>query len=235
VLLLHGLGCNGAVWDPLVDLLLKRGFSTIVPDFPGHGRSAWTPPYNLGGQAAAIAAAIPQDRPLHVIGHSMGAAAAMLLASGMFGVTVASVLAIGMKVDWSDTDTGRLGAVRPSRLFPSRREAAQRFLRVTGLVGIIGENHRCVQAGLFEEVGGFRLAADPLAARVVDAPVEPILACGKAGGVPVRLACGSEDALVDIASLRRFDKDAVLFRGFGHNVHVAAEAVFAVFCMQVKA
>jgi len=54
VLLLHGLGCNGAVWDCLVALLLKHGFGTIVPDFSGHGRSAWSSHYSLEQQAAAI-------------------------------------------------------------------------------------------------------------------------------------------------------------------------------------
>src|SRR5438445_6935851 len=99
VLLLHGLGCNGAVWDGLVELLLKRGLGTIVPDFSGHGRSAWSSHYSLEQQAAAIAAVLPRGQAAKIIGHSMGATVGLLLASGRFGVRVSRLFAIGLKID----------------------------------------------------------------------------------------------------------------------------------------
>jgi len=135
VLLLHGLGCNGAVWDSLVELLLKRGLGTVVPDFSGHGRSAWSSQYSLEQQAAAVAMVLPRGRALKIIGHSMGATVGLLLASGRFGVRVSKLFAIGLKIDWSQEEMDRMGEIRPMRLFATRPEAAQRFLRVTGLAG----------------------------------------------------------------------------------------------------
>lgn len=232
VLLLHGLGCNGAVWDPLVGLLLEQGFGTIVPDFSGHGRSARSSHYSLTQQAAAVATVVPRGRSVKIIGHSMGATVGLLLSSGRFGIQVSSLLAIGLKIEWSQEDVDRLGEIRPMRLFPKRPEAAQRFLRVTGLTGLIGEDHRCVQAGLVEEAGGFRLATDPRTACVVHEPVALHLARAQANGLALRLSCGSEDRLVDIASLRIWDSDAIVFQGLGHNVHVAAPVVLESFLRQ---
>src|SRR5882757_7155585 len=225
VLLLHGLGCNGAVWDPLVPLLLKHGFGTIVPDFNGHGRSGWSPHYSIEQQAAAIATAVPRGRSVKIIGHSMGATVGLLLASGRFGIDVSSLFAVGLKIDWSQQEMDRMGELRPMRLFTTRPEAAQRFLRVTGLAGLIDEEHRCVQAGLVEEADGFRLATDPKTVCVVHEPVAPLLASAQALGFPLRLSCGSEDRLLDIAGLRKWDNDAVVFQGYGHNVHVTARLI----------
>jgi pimeloyl-ACP methyl ester carboxylesterase len=229
VLLLHGLGCNGAVWDPLVALLLKHGFGTIVPDFGGHGRSAWSPSYSIEQQAAAVAAVVPRGRAVKVIGHSMGATVGLLLASGRFGIDVSSLFAVGLKIDWSQEEMDRMGELRPMRRFAARSEAAQRFLRVTGLAGLIEEEHRCVQAGLVEEADGFRLATDPKTVCVVHEPVAPLLASAQALGLPLRLSCGSEDRLLDIASLRKWDNDAVVFQGYGHNVHVAVQVLLESF------
>jgi len=232
VLLLHGLSCNGAVWDPLVPLLLQHGFGTIVPDFSGHGRSAWSSHYNLEQQAVAVAAAIPRERPVKIIGHSMGASVGLVLASGRFGIQVSSIFAIGLKIDWPQQDIDRMGEIRPMRLFPTRSEAAQRFLRVTGLAGLVDEDHRCVQAGIVEQSDGFRLATDPKTVGVVRDPVAPLLASAQASGLPLRLSCGSEDGLLDIASLRKWDKDAIEFQGYGHNVQLAAPVVLKPFLEQ---
>lgn len=222
ILLLHGLGGNGAVWDPLIPLLLAHGFGTIVPDFSGHGRSIWSQHYCLEQQAAAVAAILPRERPVRIIGHSMGASVGLLLAGGGLGVDVSSVFAVGLKVDWSEEEIRRMSEIRPVRYFATISEVAQRYLRVTGLAGLIEQDDRCVQAGLVEEKAGFRLAADPRTACVVEEAVAPLLARAQACGCPLRLSCGLDDPLVDIASLRRWDKDAVAFPGHGHNAHIAA-------------
>ena len=54
LLLIHGLGCNGADWALQVAALEKR-FLVIVPDLPGSGHSP--PPrdeYTIGGFASAL-------------------------------------------------------------------------------------------------------------------------------------------------------------------------------------
>lgn len=128
-----------------------------------------------------------------------------------------------------------MGEIRPMRLFPTREEAAQRFLRVTGLAGLIGEDHRCVQVGLVSEPSGFRLATDPKTVSVVREPVAPLLASARASGLPLRLACGSEDRLLDVASLRRWDDETLVFHGYGHNVHIVAEVMMEAFLAQCAA
>jgi len=100
---------------------------------------------------------------------------------------------------------------------------------------LIGEDHRCVQAGLADEVDGFRLATDPKTTSVVHEPVAPLLARAQAAGLPLRLSCGSEDRLVDIASLKKWDDGAVVFQGYGHNVHIAAPVVLEAFLAQSAA
>jgi pimeloyl-ACP methyl ester carboxylesterase len=58
LLLLHGLGATGDVWDGLIALLPGHWpGSWIVPDLPGHGRSAPAPRkrYSIGGLAAGVA------------------------------------------------------------------------------------------------------------------------------------------------------------------------------------
>ncbi len=232
VLLLHGLGCNGAVWDPLIPLLLAHGFGTIVPDFSGHGRSLWSPHYSLEQQAAAVAAILPSERPVRIIGHSMGASVGLLLANGSLGVGVSSLFAVGLKIDWSREEIERMSEVRPVRYFATRPEAAERYLRVTGLAGLIGPDDRCVQAGLVEEPAGCRLATDPKTVSVVRDAVEPLLVRALACGCPLRLSCGLADPLVEIASLRKWDKDTVVFRDAGHNAHLSALVVMEAFLAQ---
>lgn len=233
VLLLHGLGCNGAVWDGLVSLLLDHGFSTIVPDFPGHGRSTWASAYSIEQHAAAIASKITPGQRLKIIGHSMGAMVGLALASNRFDVEVSSLFSIGLKILWSQDEMDRMGTPRPVRTFSTRSEAADRFLRVNGLAGLIGEDHRCVDAGLVSEGEGFRLATDPLTVQVVHEPVAPLLEAAIASQLPLRLSCGREDLLVDIENMRQWDPNAIVFENQGHNVHTAAQVVFNAFLKHI--
>ncbi|MGC1305417.1 MAG: alpha/beta fold hydrolase, partial [Caulobacteraceae bacterium] len=53
VLLLHGLGVNGAAWDA-VRAALPSGLHAVVPDFAGHGRSPRETSYSLGRHAADV-------------------------------------------------------------------------------------------------------------------------------------------------------------------------------------
>ena len=56
LLLLHGLGATGAVWDRLLPLVEEswRG-PWAVPDMRGHGRSPAEPPYGYAVHAADVA------------------------------------------------------------------------------------------------------------------------------------------------------------------------------------
>src|SRR5690348_13467172 len=93
LLLLHGLAGNAAVWEKLLPIIGERWRRRwLAPDLPGHGRSPHWPPYSLGRHAAALAGLFAPGEKIVVLGHSMGGAIAMALASGWFGVEIAHVI-----------------------------------------------------------------------------------------------------------------------------------------------
>ena len=70
LVLLHGWGMNGDVWEGILPSLSKHYRTTIV-DLPGHGRSIDCPSdYTLPNLSAALAEIIPQ--PAHIVGWSLG-------------------------------------------------------------------------------------------------------------------------------------------------------------------
>ena len=58
LVLIHGWGLHGGVWDTLVPLL-EPDFRVTRVDLPGHGRSAWNNEATLDAMAGAVAAAVP--------------------------------------------------------------------------------------------------------------------------------------------------------------------------------
>ncbi|HEY6795489.1 MAG TPA: alpha/beta hydrolase [Kineosporiaceae bacterium] len=74
LLLLHGIGSDGATWDTVAPRLAQR-FTVIVPDLLGHGRSAKPrADYSIGGYANGmrdLLGVLDVER-VTVIGHSFG-------------------------------------------------------------------------------------------------------------------------------------------------------------------
>ncbi|HEX4723228.1 MAG TPA: alpha/beta fold hydrolase [Pseudonocardiaceae bacterium] len=212
VLLLHGLGATGAVWDGLTDRLDR---TWLAPDLPGHGGSARLRRYSFGGLAAAVADQLPTAGPLVVVGHSLGGVVALALASGWFGVDVVGVLAVGVKVRWSDDELARAAAVaaRPDRVFATRADAETAYLKLAGLTGLAVAD----PAGLVEADDGWRLTLD-MAAFGVGAP-DMVGLLGMAR-CPVVLAAGEHDPMSRPADLLALRDDAVTLPGLGHNAHV---------------
>lgn len=83
VLLLHGGGVAGWMWDPVRDRL-ERNHLVLIPDLPGHDRSAEMPYVSHADTVAQLAqlleATVP-GRTATVIGFSLGAQLAILLAA----------------------------------------------------------------------------------------------------------------------------------------------------------
>ncbi|MEO1767010.1 pimeloyl-ACP methyl ester esterase BioH [Thiobacter aerophilum] len=77
LVLLHGWGLHGGVWQDLAEALAPR-FRLHVPDLPGHGASASITPYDLDALAAALAQVLPAGA--HVCGWSLGGQVALRLA-----------------------------------------------------------------------------------------------------------------------------------------------------------
>ena len=164
LLLLHGLGANAAVWRKLLPLVETHWPGRwIAPDLLGHGRSPVSPIYSYGAHAAALAEAMGQGERVAILGHSFGGVIGLMLATGWFGVDVRHVLALGVKLSWSPNDLARMANLSeaPVRWFEERAAAAERYLRVAGLSGLAAPESEMASAGIVEESGRFRLAADP--------------------------------------------------------------------------
>ncbi len=216
LLLLHGLGATGAVWDGLVSFLAGRWpGQVLVADLPGHGRSAPLPRYSFGAMTEALAGALDAGRPVAVLGHSLGGVLGLTLASGRFGVPVPAVCGLGIKVRWSEPELARAAelAARPATTFGTREAAMERALKVAGLAGLLP----ALDAGVAAVDGGWRLTLDA-AAFGVGAPDMPALLSACRGAVV--LAAGERDPLSRGADLRELRADAVELAGLGHNAHV---------------
>ena len=231
LVLLHGIGGNAAVWNRMLPVVERRWPGRwIAADLRGHGRSAHAPPYGYAVFAADVANAIGSpDDELVLLGHSMGGVVAMALATGWFGVRVRHVFAFGVKIGWTADEVGQMQglAARPAKVFDSCAEAAERYLRVSGLAGLVGPDSPEALAGVVEAEGGFRLATD----QGIYAAVGPAVGeFHRAANAPVRLAAGEADPMVSLAEMQALDPQAALLPGLGHNCHVEApERVWEMF------
>jgi pimeloyl-ACP methyl ester carboxylesterase len=81
VMLVHGFGENGNVWDKQVDFL-KDKFYLIIPDLPGSGRSEMIADMSMEGMAEVLHSIIHEEKidQWTVIGHSMGGYITLALA-----------------------------------------------------------------------------------------------------------------------------------------------------------
>ena len=230
LLLLHGLGATGAVWDRVLPLVESSGPGPwAVPDLRGHGRSIAEPPYGYAVHAADTASLVASSgaQRVTVLGHSFGGVVGAVLAGGWYGVEVSRVVAVGVKIDWTDDEVARARSLagRPPQVFASPAEAADRHLRLAGLTGLVDPSSEVALAGVREVDGGWAPALDPRAFGAVGPSIEEVLSRAEA---PLRLAAGAADPMVGLAAMRRLDPGAVLLEGAGHNAHwEAPDAVWS--------
>jgi pimeloyl-ACP methyl ester carboxylesterase len=235
LVLLHGLGATGAVWQPLLASAERHWPGRwIAIDLPGHGASPPQANYDIGALAASIARTIsPRLQSagrLVVLGHSLGGAIGLALASGECGVQPERVFGVGIKIAWSEEDLQRLGAIaaQPRRRFATEAEARERYLKVSGLAGLLDASSPALVRGVMRQSGapgspdGWCLAMDP-AANAVGRP--PFAQLSAAARCPVHLARGRDDPLVTLDQLRSVDPTAVDLAAKGHNVMVEAPDV----------
>ncbi|HKS43561.1 MAG TPA: alpha/beta hydrolase [Amycolatopsis sp.] len=219
LLLLHGLGGTGEVWQGLLDQLASWWpGSWIVPDLPGHGRSAPPARYSFGGVAADVSELVPAGREVVVLGHSLGGALALTLASGWFGVPVTAVCGLGIKVRWSPEDVAKSRelAAWPARTFATHDEAAERWLKVAGLQGLWTVDSPAVEPGVVEKGDGWQVALDQGALGFAAPDIAGMLAAARA---QVVLAAGEHDPMSPAEHLRELCPNPVILPGLGHNAH----------------
>ena len=220
LLLLHGLGATGDVWHEWEPLLAQRWPGRwLAPDLPGHGGSRPLPTYTFGSLAAAVGNIVDPNDPVVVLGHSLGGVVGLALASGRFAVSVQAVIGLGIKVLWTDDELDRARAVtrRPATWFASRDEAATRYLRVSGLAGLLSLDNPAVDAGLHEQHGRWRLAMDSGAFAVGAPDMSRLVTQAQS---TVVLARGEHDPMNTNEQLSRLGAPTVTLPGLGHNAHV---------------
>ena len=219
LLLVHGLGANGDVWNRLHEVLTKRWRGRwVIPDLPGHGGSGRLPSYSFAQLAAAVASTVVSASRVVALGHSLGGVVALALAGGAFGVRVSAVCGLGIKVTWTDEELARAQALsaRPQRVYGTRVEAAERYLKLAGLTGLVVPN-AVGDAALVRVPDGWTVAFDS-AAFAIGAPDMPALIA--ASRAAVILAAGERDPMCTEAQLRALVPDPVILPGLGHNAHV---------------
>ncbi|MGN6515708.1 MAG: alpha/beta fold hydrolase [Rhizomicrobium sp.] len=220
LVLLHGLGATRNVWRGMIAAGRWNG-RWIAPDLRGHGASAHASGYALGLHAADVAETIQSlgkfDK-IVVLGHSMGGVIALALASGWFGTVPARCFGLGIKVAWNDEERAGMAkmAAMPVKSFADKTEAIARYLKVSGLHGLVSADSETAAAGVVQTKDGWRLAFDPATASVGVPPMRELIAAAQA---PVHLACGQTDSMVTREQMAAYDSDARSLPG-GHNVMV---------------
>lgn len=225
LMLLHGLGANGTVWHGLRPFLTKYWPGRwIIPDFRGHGRSFHRAPYGIGIYASDVASLLKQDEEVTLIGHSMGGVVALALATGLFGVQVKRVFAFGVKVDWSEAEIAYTQAVAQTRpkMFVNKAEAIERYLKVSGLHGLVAPGSVEAEVGIREQQGEFRLAADPMTYALGNPDFTSI---AQAVRSPINLLCGEKDPIASPNAMSRLGAEVIVLPGLGHSPHVEAPSV----------
>lgn len=217
VLLLHGLGATGAVWQGVCAAIERRAAGRwIVADLPGHGASSWQDSYSVGEMAAALAPLVRAEARLYVVGHSLGTYVGLALASGWFGVRVSGVLGVDPKVSWSETDVRAAHelATRPVRWFAQREDALARYRRTSGLDEGIAPGEQLLARGIGQRAEGWRVTQDPHTFFVAGASFATLMA---SAACPVMLARGERDPMVTTDELRSYREDAAVIEDAGHN------------------
>ncbi|TDD60280.1 alpha/beta hydrolase [Kribbella antibiotica] len=226
LVLLHGLGATGRVWDGCAQ-------PRVAPDLPGHGRAGALARYTFETMAAGVAERLPVRRGLVVVGHSLGGVIALELASGRYGVQVDRVIALGVKVSWTDDELAKAAALaqKPVAWFDSRDEAAARYLKVSGLQGLVDPADDSLDDGLMEVDGHWRLAMDPATFGVGAPKMAELIAASQADVV---LARGELDPMNTDAELAALHDQVVTLPGLGHSAHVQDPSVGRLLSMNVS-
>ena len=218
-LLLHGLGATGEVWQGLTDLIDRHNAGRwLAPDLRGHGRSAWGAPYTYESLADDLMPLIKDSGRVVVVGHSMGGVIALVLGGSQGNIE--QVIGVGIKTRWRDEELARMQdlAERPVRWLATREEAVERYLKVSGLVGLVKEDSLCAQSGVATgDDDRYRLSTDPGIYAIGEPPVATLVSAARC---QVLLAAGEHDAMAGVEDLKAIDPAATILSGLGHNAQV---------------
>lgn len=190
-LLLHGFAGDRTTWAATASALARAGHRVVTPDLPSHGATELDSA-DIEGLVAALAAfAEGFSGPLRLVGHSMGAAVAALLAARL-GARVRELVLVAPAGAGREIDAG----------FIRGMAAARTPGEIAHLLPLLGPKASALSdgavAGMAREAARGRLAG--LAAALVGAAgqridiLRPLAALPAA--LPVRAIFGVEDRIV---------------------------------------
>lgn len=105
ILLLHGFGADHTAFAVLMASLARRGNRVVAPDLASHGQTSLSveTPDKLGTGLDRLALELGIGRNLHVVAHSLGAAAALALAGAnavsLSRLSLIAPVGIGYEID----------------------------------------------------------------------------------------------------------------------------------------
>jgi len=109
LLIAHGLFGSGRNWG-VIAKRLSDSFHVLAPDLRNHGDSPWHASHSYDDLAEDLAALLPG--PAHVVGHSMGGKAAMMLALRRPELVRRLVVADIAPVPYTHTQAHNIAAMR---------------------------------------------------------------------------------------------------------------------------
>ncbi len=225
ILLLHGFGADRLSWTANVATLEAQG-RVLTLDLPGHGASlAAVGDGSVHDVADGVATALDRHGPgpMHVVGHSLGGAVALMLAQARPDL-VAS-LALIAPAGLGDALDAEFLADFPELETPEAAEALlQRLVVRPRLIGRAMVSH--VLAGL--DRPGARDALRSVAAGVPAglAAIEDAATGIAAGSLPRLVVWGEEDRInaLDRGKLLAFGGETHILPATGHLPHVESAA-----------
>jgi pimeloyl-ACP methyl ester carboxylesterase len=225
VVLLHGLGVSGAVWQG-VGRLLSDFVSLLAPDLRGHGDSDKPSAGYLSrdyvGDIAALVTHEP-SRPIAILGHSLGATVAAVLAAERPELTQKLIL-VDPPFDPTRTRDHIAVVDRLRHAMPGELEA-ELLRREPGM----GELYAKALAGLYRQTsdGAFRavLRAEPgfpaVVAMLPNIKVETLVLAAD----PALDAALGPEAAAHVASLLQHGR-VLTIPGARHAIHAAKPREF---------
>ncbi|MBS1513108.1 MAG: alpha/beta hydrolase [Bacteroidetes bacterium] len=128
VLLLHGFGEDGEIWNRQPDALHQ--YQLIIPDLPGSGQSAFIADMSIEGMATAMKALLDEtgfQQPVTIIGHSMGGYIMLALAEKY----PQAIKAIGLFHSSAFADSEEKKAARQKSIAFIEEHGAYEFLKTS--------------------------------------------------------------------------------------------------------
>ncbi|GGQ83078.1 alpha/beta fold hydrolase [Couchioplanes azureus] len=245
LLLVHGIGCDGATWDTVAPALAER-YTVIVPDLLGHGRSAKPrADYSIGGYANGmrdLLGVLDIDRAT-VVGHSFGGGVTMqfayqfpertdrlvIVAGGGLGSQV-SVAFRALTLPGASVAL-RLSHLPPSRLALGALRAAAGLVVPAALAADLNEAY-AVHTGLRDPAA--RAAFLHVLRHVADWRGQLITMRDRAylaQGLPTLVVWGDQDHVLPVEHAEAAAElmpgaQSVVLRGVGHFPHREAPEEF---------